>query len=690
VYRLIGSTWVLEDTLIAPDAGLSNQFGHAVAISGNTVLIGAPRIVGFPTPADTGSAYVFTRSGSTWSYQAKLQPSDGGAGDIFGRSVALRGDVAVIGAENHDLLSPPTSNAGAAYVFARAGSVWTQSQKLIASDAFFNGAFGNTVAISGDVIAVGSFMDGSQTGSVYLFSASGPTWTEIAKTFGSDANGFDQFSRDSLAIAPDNSLIVGSAGHEGDSFSIGDNRGAAYIFDVSGLAVGGDTDGDGLSDSDELARGTDPFNPDTDGDGMSDGLEVLNAGAGTCPDPLNADSDGDGLGDGVEFNFGPNPCDPDVDADGLLDGYEVSIGTDPNTFDSDGDGLSDGIENNIGTDPLNPDTDADGLSDGLEIAFTTDPLNPDSDGDSLSDGQEVTLAAGSGCPNPALADSDGDGWSDGYEHSFGSNKCDADTDQDGLSDSNEAAFGTSPLNADSDGDGMLDGFEVTIAAGGGCPSPTNPDSDGDGLIDGDEYTAGLSPCDTDTDNDGLSDDNESLFGTNPLDDDSDSDGLLDGTEVDIAQGTGCPNPLNGDSDGDGLADGSEVSAGTNPCNTDTDGDGVADSTDPTPLNPGVPAAFLTSMTLAVAGEVISLDVGEFLGPNTNAKTGRRTALSNNLQDAATAIGNGDSNAALASLMMVATKIDGQSPPPDWMPASAQRDALYADVQALILLVQLMQ
>lgn len=691
VYRLIGGTWILEDTLTAPDAAPNDVFGHDVAISGDTIVIGAPRIVGTPTPSDTGAAYVFTRAGSSWLFQAKLTPSDGGAGDLFGGSVALLGNVAVIGAEHHDLTSPLLlPNAGAAYVFTRTGSVWPQTQKLTASDAIFDEAyFGNAVGISPDMIAVGSYGDASNTGSVYLYAGGGPSWTEVAKVFGLDSRDTDQFSRDALALAADNTLIVGAALHEGSALPIGDNRGAAYIFDINGLG-GTDSDSDGLSDLDEINIGTDPFNPDTDGDGLSDGLEVLNMQNGSCIHPLIFDTDDDGLSDGYEFNVGPNPCNPDVDGDGLLDGNEVSIGTDPNTFDTDGDGLSDGVEVAIGANPLHPDTDGDGLIDGLEIAFTTNPLNPDTDGDGLTDGQEVTLANGTGCPNPVMADSDGDGLSDGFEHGAGLNPCDADSDHDGLSDANEATFGTNPLNADTDGDGLLDGYEVAIAAGSGCPSPTNPDSDGDGLSDGDENTAGLSPCDTDSDNDGLSDANEAVFGTNPLDEDTDIDGLLDGTEVDIAQGTGCPNPLVADSDGDGLSDGAEIMLGTNPCNVDTDGDGMPDATDPAPLTPNPNPAAIASMTLAVADHVISLNVSEFLGPNNNARKGRRTALANNLQDAANAIAVGDYDAALASLMMVATKIDGQSPPPDWMPASPQRDALYTDVQTLITLVQMLQ
>ena len=145
-----------------------------------------------------------------------------------------------------------------------------------------------------------------------------------------------------------------------------------------------DTDGDGISDEDEIALGTDPNDSDSDDDGVSDGDEVA---LGT--DPTNPDTDGDGLSDGDEVALGTDPTNPDTDGDGLSDGEEGALGTDPTNPDTDGDGLSDGEEVALGTDPTNPDTDGDGLSDGEEVALGTDPTNPDTDGDGLLDGQDV-------------------------------------------------------------------------------------------------------------------------------------------------------------------------------------------------------------------------------------------------------------------------------------------------------------
>jgi hypothetical protein len=145
-----------------------------------------------------------------------------------------------------------------------------------------------------------------------------------------------------------------------------------------------DSDGDGLTNHEEVQLGTDPDQPDTDGDGLSDGDEVRR---GT--DPLNPDTDGDGLLDGDEVRRGTDPLNPDTDGDGLLDGDEVRRGTDPLNPDTDGDGSLDGNEIQNGTDPLNPDTDNDSLPDGMEMPPCPNPLDPDSDKDGFIDGKDL-------------------------------------------------------------------------------------------------------------------------------------------------------------------------------------------------------------------------------------------------------------------------------------------------------------
>lgn len=376
-----------------------------------------------------------------------------------------------------------------------------------------------------------------------------------------------------------------------------------------------DSDGDGLPDCAEVARGTDPLRADTDGDGLSDGAEVNTYGT----DPLRVDTDGDGLSDGAEVNtYHTSPTRPDSDADSLSDGAEVNTyHTDPLRADTDGDGLTDGAEvRTFFTDPLRADTDGDGLSDGDEVyAWGTDPLLPDTDADGLTDRQEVLVYL----TNPRRADTDGDGLGDAQEvNAYGTNPNLPDTDGDGLGDGVEVltyrtdprladtdgdflndgaevntwhtdplirdtdgdalwdglevgTYGTNPLLPDTDGDGLLDGPEVNTY----LTSPTNPDTDGDSLPDGAEVNIyGTSPRLADTDGDGLAD-NVELFTTttNPLVADTDADGLADGFEVN----TSLTNPKVADTDGDGLNDGAEVNViGSNPRLADTDGDGLND------------------------------------------------------------------------------------------------------------------
>ncbi|NUM56507.1 MAG: PQQ-dependent sugar dehydrogenase [Candidatus Hydrogenedentes bacterium] len=251
-----------------------------------------------------------------------------------------------------------------------------------------------------------------------------------------------------------------------------DANGELYIVDYGGgeifkiVGTDPDTDGDGLTDSQEATAGTNPNNPDTDGDGLNDGPEVLTHGT----DPLNPDSDGDGLTDGDEVNvYGTDPNDTDTDNDGLSDWLEVFVyGTDPNDPDTDNDGVSDGQEVfGYFTDPNNPDSDSDGLSDGAEIfTYGTDPLDSDSDNDGLSDGDEVNL--------------------------YGTDPNDTDSDNDGLSDSAEVnTYNTNPNASDSDGDGLSDSDEINVHG----TNPNDPDTDGDFIHDGTEISAGTDPND---------------------------------------------------------------------------------------------------------------------------------------------------------------------------------------------------
>jgi hypothetical protein len=154
------------------------------------------------------------------------------------------------------------------------------------------------------------------------------------------------------------------------------NGGGTIVGRVTDVFV--DSDGDGLGDTDEATRGTDPRRPDTDGDSLRDGFEVRYGLAPLDPRDSLADSDGDGLTNLEEQAVGTDPRRPDTDGDGLTDGDEVHVyGTDPTRADTDRDGLTDSEEvRQYGTNPLDPDSDGDGFPDGIEVAAGSDPRDP--------------------------------------------------------------------------------------------------------------------------------------------------------------------------------------------------------------------------------------------------------------------------------------------------------------------------
>jgi outer membrane protein OmpA-like peptidoglycan-associated protein len=168
-------------------------------------------------------------------------------------------------------------------------------------------------------------------------------------------------------------------GSSADDDNDGDGLTNGYEKTVGTDPNKADTDGDGLTDYEEIVKyHTDPLKPDTDGDGLTDGEEVMKYHT----DPLKADTDGDGLNDGQEVNtYHTDPLKADTDGDGLNDGDEVlKYHTDPLKTDTDGDGLSDYDEvMKYHTDPLKVDTDGGSVSDGVEVARGTNPLDPSDD-----------------------------------------------------------------------------------------------------------------------------------------------------------------------------------------------------------------------------------------------------------------------------------------------------------------------
>jgi len=234
IFTKSGSSWSQQAKIQATDKQASDRFGGSVSISsdGNTAIVGAA--YEDTGGADAGAAYIFVRSGSTWTEQAKIQASDKEIGDVFGWSVSISGDgsTAIVGTRLEDTGGDA---AGAAYIFVRSGSTWTEQAKIQASDSEASDYFGYSVSISGDgnTAIVGAWQEdtgAAGAGAAYIFTRSGSTWTEQAKIQASDAETFDLFGV-SVSISSDgNTAIVGAYAEDTGGTEVG----AAYIFVRSG------------------------------------------------------------------------------------------------------------------------------------------------------------------------------------------------------------------------------------------------------------------------------------------------------------------------------------------------------------------------------------------------------------------------------------------------------------------------
>lgn len=229
VFMRNGLTWVEQAKLLASDGSFNDNFGFSVALDGDTALIGAyDNDVG--SNGGPGQAYVFVRNGSTWTEQAKLLASDGGPIDLFGWSVSVSGDTALIGARGHDVGS--NVNEGQAYIFVRNGSTWAEQAKLNASDGADYSSFGWSVSVWGDTAVVGAVGNVGAVyaqGSAYIFVRNGTTWAEEAKLVASDGAASDQFG--SSVVVSGDTAIMGAPYVDIGSDK---NQGAAYLFQRNG------------------------------------------------------------------------------------------------------------------------------------------------------------------------------------------------------------------------------------------------------------------------------------------------------------------------------------------------------------------------------------------------------------------------------------------------------------------------
>ena len=212
----------LEKTKFFPsDANASDSFGVAVAIDGNIAVVGAYQ--NDSNGSDCGAAYVYELFGSQWIEKQKLVPSDGSAGDKFGRSVAVEGDTIVVGSYYGDSNKPDT---GSAYVFSQIDANWVERQKLVAPDAASGDRFGCSVAIDNNTIVIGAYGDDSQAGSASVFVRNDSNWVFQQKLTVSDAEPADFFG---YSVAIDNNIII--IGAPSDDYSNLSDAGSAYLYE---------------------------------------------------------------------------------------------------------------------------------------------------------------------------------------------------------------------------------------------------------------------------------------------------------------------------------------------------------------------------------------------------------------------------------------------------------------------------
>lgn len=272
VFTRTGSSWSQQAYLKASNTGANDEFGYSVALFGNTLVVGAHSEGSNSTGINggqnndlspqSGSAYVFTRTGTTWTQQAYLKASNRSRN--FGHSVSLYNDTLVVGANNENSGSTGVNGnqsnnlgpfSGAAYVFKRSGATWSQQAYLKASNTGFDDSFGQSVALYGDTLAVGASGEASNStgvngnqnddssfdsGAVYIFTRKGSAWSQQAYLKSSNTGDEDEFGI-SVALFGD-TLVVGAVKEDsnstgvngGQSDNLTESSGAVYVFTRTG------------------------------------------------------------------------------------------------------------------------------------------------------------------------------------------------------------------------------------------------------------------------------------------------------------------------------------------------------------------------------------------------------------------------------------------------------------------------
>ncbi len=226
IFEYDGSNWNEVAALSPSDAGPYDRFGTAVGVSGDAAIVGASHVAyPYRVEPDLGSAHIFERTDATWTEVSRLAASDGHPGDRFGEAVAIDDGLAVVGASG---LGTYGEDAGTAYVFEKSDLEWTEVARLVPSDLAAGDEFGESVALSDGRIVVGADRHGEKgknSGAAYVFERLESGWTQVAKLTATDGAAGDFFGR-AVALSGDRVLVSAS----------GNGAGAAYVFEQSGAA----------------------------------------------------------------------------------------------------------------------------------------------------------------------------------------------------------------------------------------------------------------------------------------------------------------------------------------------------------------------------------------------------------------------------------------------------------------------
>lgn len=289
IFRESAGSWHEDEKLVASDHFSGSQFGFSLSVNGNRLIVGAPRHSYMFSR--TGQAYIYDFDGVTWQESDILVASDFEYNDQFGHSVALQGDIAVIGTVNKD-------TSGAVYVFRYNGQFWTQEAKLRAEDGATGDSFGQSISIDNNVIAIGAANVGDihdEAGAAYIFRYNGSSWQQEAKIYPPDSQANAHFGH-SVSLQADR-LLISAYKHDVPE-TAGFNHGVAHLYQFDGQ----------VWNLEKSFMASNAANGDAFGQSVSLTQERALIGAHVADDP---DQSSQGINMGAVYSYAlPKPAQP--------------------------------------------------------------------------------------------------------------------------------------------------------------------------------------------------------------------------------------------------------------------------------------------------------------------------------------------------------------------------------------------